>query len=285
VTLATETPATANYAECEARVRAGDYDRWLATAFVPADKRRHIHALLAFSLEIARVREIISEPRLGEIRLQWWREALEGERAEAGSHPVAAALLDTRRRFNLPEAPFLALIEAREFDLWNDPAPSLAWLEGYCGETASSLFRLAALILAEGREPGGVDAAGHAGVAWAITGLLRALPWHARAGRVYVPSDLLAAHGVDPADVVACRASRGLRDALADLRGHARKHMVQTRRALRDLAPPARPALAALALVEPYLKRMERPDYDPFATTIDLPPWRKVARLWLRGGG
>ena len=270
-----------DYRHCEALVRGGDYDRWLVAVFAPAEKRPHLHALHAFNLEIARVSEIVSDPRLGEIRLQWWRDALEADRAEATAHPVADALRRTRERFRLPVEPFLALIEARVFDLWNDPAPDIAWLEGYCSETASSLVRLATLILADGADPGGADAAGRAGLAWAMTGLLRALPWTSRRGRVYVPTDLLARRSAGADDILALRSTPAVRAALADLRACARAHLAQARLSLGEADPIAKPAFGMLALIEPYLRRMEGSGYDPFTTEIDLPSWRKVATVWL----
>jgi len=68
------------FAYCENLLRAGDKDRWLASLFAPADRRPHLHALYAFNLEIARVRELAREAMAGEIRLQWWREVLAGTR-------------------------------------------------------------------------------------------------------------------------------------------------------------------------------------------------------------
>src|ERR1700741_1474761 len=91
-----------NFAHCENLVRAGDKDRWLASLFAPADRRRHLHALYGFTLEVARVRELAREPMAGEIRLQWWREVIPGTRpGEAAANPVAAALLETIARFGL----------------------------------------------------------------------------------------------------------------------------------------------------------------------------------------
>ena len=155
------------------------------------------------------------EALAGEIRLQWWRDALQGEaRGDVRANPVAAALDDTIVQFRLPRQALVDLIDARVFDLYDDPMPSLNDLEGYCGETSSSLIRLAELILADGADPGAADAAGHAGVAYAIAGLLRAFPWHARRGQVYVPADLLARHGVARDDIVTGRGGPGLRGAL-----------------------------------------------------------------------
>src|SRR5918998_4779414 len=179
-------------AYCESLVRDGDPDRFFAGLFAPADRRLHLFALYAFSLEVARVRDAVSDPVLGDIRLQWWRDALQGEaRGDVRANPVAAALDDTIVQFRLPRQSLVDLIDARIFDLYEDPMPSLNDLEGYCGETSSSLIQLSSLILSDGTNPGTADAAGHAGVAYAIAGLLRAFPIHARQGQVYVPADIL----------------------------------------------------------------------------------------------
>ncbi|MBL8590195.1 MAG: squalene/phytoene synthase family protein [Methylobacteriaceae bacterium] len=271
----------AAHAACEAMVKQYDRDRWLAGLLLPDAARPAVLALHAFSLEIARVRETVSQPSLGEIRFQWWREALDGARpAEAEAHPVAAALIDACDRFRLPRHALIALIEARTFDLYDDPMPHLGHLEGYCGETSSSLFRLASLVLAGGADPGGAAAAGHAGVAYALAGLMRALPWSAARGQCFVPADLLARHGASPEDVRAGRATPGLLAALAELRTLARSHVAAARAGLADMAAPARPALAPLALVPLWLDRMERADYAPFETPVDAPQWRKQWALW-----
>ena len=75
------------------------------------------------------------------------------------ANPVAAALDDAIVRFRLPRQALVDLIDARAFDLYDDPMPTLADLEGYCGETSSSLIRLGSLILADGSDPGAADAA------------------------------------------------------------------------------------------------------------------------------
>ena len=266
----------AHYAACETLVRTEDGDRWLACLFAPSDKRRHLYALYAFSLEIARIRELVSEPLPGEIRMQWWRDALCGAgRGDVGAHPVAAALIDTVQRFGLPVQALKDLIEGRGFDLYDDPMPTLGDLEGYCGETCSSLMRLASIVLADGRDPGGADATGHAGVAYAMTGLMRALPWHAMRGQVYLPADVLSEHGVMRDDVVSGRATEGSMAALAELRRHARRHAAAARKGIPSVRPEARVALEPLALVEPYLKRMDRRDYAPFVNGVHVPLWRR----------
>ncbi|KMO19385.1 phytoene/squalene synthase family protein [Methylobacterium platani] len=276
----TRDPAWA-YAHCETLVRAGDPDRWYASLYAPADKRPHLHALAAFSLEVSRVREAVSSPMPGELRLQWWRDALQGEaRGDVRAHPVAAALDDTLVKARLPRQPLVDLIDARVFDLYDDPMPGTGDLEGYCGETASCLIRLGSLILADGSEPGGAAAAGHAGVAYAVTGLLRALPWHARSGQVYLPADVLKAHGVTREDIVAGRGGPGLLGACADMRALVRRHLAAYAAERAGIASVAAPAFLPVALVEAYLAQMERPGYDPLASVIDVPNWRRIWRLW-----
>jgi len=271
----------ANFAHCEALVREADPDRYWASLLAPEEKRPYLHALHAFNFEIARVRESVREPMLGEIRLQWWRDALQGEaRGDVRANPVAAALDDTIVKFRLPRQALVDLIDARMFDLYDDPMPSLNDLEGYSGETSSSLIQFSSIILADGKDPGTADAAGHAGVAYAITGLLRAFPLHARQGQLYMPADILARHGVVRDDIVTGRGGPGLKGALADMRAIARRHLDQTRKLRATVPPAAEPAFRPLALVEPYLKVMEKGDYDPLHTLVDLPRWRKIWALW-----
>jgi phytoene synthase len=274
-------PLSQAYGHCLALVREHDPDRYIASLYAPEALRPGLFALYAFSHEIARVREQVSEPLPGEVRLQWWRDVLEaGPDAPAPGHPVAQALLDTVRRFRLPIAPLSGLIEARVFDLYDDPMPSLSDLEGYAGETASALIRLACLVLGQGRDPGGATAAGHAGVAYALCGLMRAFPWHAARGQVYLPADLLSRNGVTREDIVRGRGGPGLIYSLKEMRALVRIHL----RKLNDLGatvPAAiRPAFLPVALVEPYLRQMERRSYDPYRTIIGLSPLKRQWTLW-----
>ena len=119
------------------------------------------------------------------------------------------------------------MIEARSFDLYDDPMGSLAELEAYADKTSSALMRLAAQILNEGNEPGLDDAARHAGIAYAIAGLLAAFPVHAARRQLYVPLDVMQRHGARPEDVFAGIATPALAAALAELRAVARAHLAQ----------------------------------------------------------
>jgi 15-cis-phytoene synthase len=269
------------YAACEQIVRLHDHDRYFATLFAPASARPALFALYAFNQDIAQVRERVSDALPGEMRLQWWRDALNGiEHGAAAGHPVALALSDVIHRYRLPVAALLDLIEARVFDLYDDPMPDEATLEGYAGETSSALIRLASLILSEGEERGGAEAAGHAGVAYAAIGLVRAFPWHAQRGQVFVPMTYLARHGATREDVVTGRGGPGVVRALADVAVLAQRHLEATRKLAPELDAAIVPAFLPVALVSPYLKRLNSRDYDPYRSRIDLPAWRKIWVLW-----
>jgi phytoene synthase len=266
------------FAHCADLVRTADRDRFLTALFAPEAERPALLALYAFNIEIARVREVAREPLAGEIRLQWWTDLLAGEvRGEAAAHPVAAALLATKARHGLSDAPLREMIEARRFDLYNAPMSTLAELESYGRGTASSLIALAAQILAPGADVAAL--AEHAGLAYAITGLLAAFPMHAARGQLYLPLDMLQRHGAGPPDALGGRATPGLRAAMAELRGEARRHLAAAGKAFAAAPPKIAPALLPLALVRPMLERMQRPDNDPFVP-VEIAPWRRQWRLW-----
>src|SRR5215470_2908218 len=218
------------FAHCHQIVRDTDKDRFLATLYAPANRRGPLFALYAFNAEVARVRDAIRQPMAGEIRLQWWRDALERPGSgEVRGNPVAAALLDSIIRFRLPVHSLLDLIEARSFDLYDDPMPTLAALEGYAEKTSSALIDVATRIL--DRPPADLAPIREAGVAYAITGLLRAFPYHAARGQLFVPLDLLERHGARAEDIFAGRATPAIVAALAELRQVAQQHFAAFRQA------------------------------------------------------
>jgi 15-cis-phytoene synthase len=263
------------FAYCAELVRTADRDRFIASLFAPAQHRGALHALYAFNAEVTRVREAAHTALPGEIRLQWWSEVISGERAEeAGANPVAAALLSTIESRGLPRANLLDLIEAHRFDLYDDPMASIADLEAYATRTSSALFALSAQILADA---GAEIFCLPAGIAYGLTGLLRAFPQHVARRQLYVPMDLLEQHQVHLHDLFAGRSSTGLKAALAELSNVARRQLVAAGNLLASLPPEAVPALLPLALVRRSLDRLD--SSHPFAPT-ENPPWRRQWLIW-----
>lgn len=271
-------PSHENCVLCGAALHEADRDRWLAAMFAPDEARPHLFALYAFNAEVAGNCDHVSQPILGDMRLQWWIDVLNGERTgEASANPTAAALLETIEKFALPREKLLALLEARRFDFYHDPAPDQAFLDKYCEETCSVLFDLADRILG-GR--GAEETSAPAGRAYALTGLLRALSWHAARQRCFAPVDLLARHGLTPVELFARAKAGELKGALAELRALARKNLVEAKQAVLALPKPEREAFRLLALVEFYLRDTERRDSDPYAAPAEIAPWRRQWALW-----
>jgi 15-cis-phytoene synthase len=269
------------YEHCGALAREHERDRWLAALFAPEAARPHLNALVAFDYEVARIRGAAREPVAGEMRLAWWGEALSGARdTEAAAHPVAFALIDTQAKFGLPARAFENLLQARIFDLYDDPMPTLHDLEAYCGETSSALFQLAALILADGRDVGAADASGHAGVAFGLTRVLRSFAETSARGQIYAPRELLEPHGVTVEDVRARRDSAGLRTALSELADEARRHQSEAEARLADLPREVSSAFVPLAAVRLDLERLRRRQGSPFEPFTAPAPWRRQWALW-----
>jgi phytoene synthase len=266
------------FAYCAELIRAADRDRFLSSLFAPAEHRAALHALYAFNVEVARVREVAREPLPGEIRLQWWSEVINGERAdEAAANPVASALLTVieRHRFAVPA--LTALLDARRFDLYDEPMARIADLETYARKTSSVLLALAAQILGSGEGEATEPVANPAGIAYAIAGLLRAFPLHAARRQLYVPLDLLERHGVELEDIFAGKSSKNLRTALAELQDIAHRHLFAAHQQIAALPDAALPAFLPVALMRPALERLTR--CDPFAPA-ELSPWRRQWLIW-----
>lgn len=262
------------FAYCAEVVRATDRDRYLATLFAPVEKRGALYALYAFNSEVARVREVARQPLPGEIRLQWWSDVLRGERGdEAGANPVASALLAALERYQVASAKLIDLIDARRFDLYDEPMVTVADLETYARRTSSILFALAAQILSGEGE----SAAEPAGIAYAIVGLLRALPLHAARHQLYVPMEMLKRYHVPTEDLFAGRTSAGLDAALADLRNLARNHLAASSERMPELPSGAQPAFLPVALVRPSLARLDRS--NAFAPP-EIAPWHRQWLIW-----
>jgi phytoene synthase len=269
------------YTHCEALVRTADKDSYLAALFAPAEARPHLHALHAFACEIARVRAVAREPLPGEIRLQWWRDMLNGEAwGDASANPVSAALIDTVARCDLPKDRLIAFIDAHAFDLYDDAMTSLADLDAYAEHTSGALFAAAAQILGgKAGAEASMGAAAPAGIAWGVAERLRRFPRDVARRQMFVPLDLLAQHGVTRGEVEARRNAAGLQTALAALRDHARAAFACFAAAAPDIPESCAPAFLLAALTPQLLTRLDRAAADPF-TEVEVPPWRRQWALW-----
>lgn len=272
--------AAESFAHAAAVLRESDPDRYISTLALPASHRDGVVALYAFNAEVAGIRERVNGPAPGEIRLQWWNDALQGDgHGAVRQNPVADALLETLDRYALPPGTLQRLIGARRFDLYDDPMPDLDTFEGYAGETASTLLQLSAMILNEGLpvEPG--DAAGHLGVAQAMVGHLRAFGYVSSQGRIMLPWAVLEANGVRETEIFSGVDSEGLHEALGQIAEIASEHLEKARVAIAAAPKSIRPAFAIFPIVEAQLKQWNRAGAKTFAAPQNEPDWRKIARV------
>lgn len=268
-----------NGALCLSMLRDTDRDRYLACLLSPEDRRGALAALYAFNAEIARVRDVVREPLPGEIRLQWWRDLLEGTAGgDTGGNPLAAGLIETIERYRLPRQTLVAMTEARIFDLYDDAMPDRSALEGYSGETASALIQLAGLIVSPEAAVQSADAAGHAGVAQSIAGLLMLLPLHNRRRQIYLPLDILSATGLDRESFLDGEDKARIAAAIEAFAGLGLEHLEKARR-VGPIPASLFPAFLPVALCEPVLKRAGKLGAGAFVEGLQPPQWRRQIRM------
>lgn len=275
---AASTPLSAS----AAIVRRHDRDRYQTALFAPADRREALFALYAFNHEVARVREIVTQPMLGQIRLQWWREAIDAAYAGAAPrrHQVAEALAAAITERGLSRAYFDRIIDMRERDLADAPPADVDTLEEYAEGTSSSLVCLAleALIAAD---DAALAAGREIGVGYAFAGLLRAMPFHAAAGRSYIPRAIAARLGLDSEDYGRRRDTPELRAASAELAEIAAARLAAARRYSGRIPRRGNAALLPAVIADRFLLRLKRAGYNPFAPELaaldTLQSWRLLA--------
>jgi phytoene synthase len=247
---------------CAAEVREHDPDRYLATLFAPADAREMLFVLYAFDHEIGRVGRIVSEPMAGLVRLQWWRDAL-AEIAAGGppAHPVVEALHAGWGRFAPLRERLESAIEARAMALSAEPPADLAALEARLAASWGEIT-LGAMDLLEVREEPARAAGRRLGLALGLVRLLQTLPADLRQNRMPLPGAMLACHGLSTGSLQHDEAA-ALRPVVADLAARAREHLDAARRQRRMVPKRALAVLLPASLLQAYLRRLARADFDP----------------------
>ncbi|MBX5190225.1 phytoene/squalene synthase family protein [Rhizobium sp. NZLR3b] len=276
-----EANSATNQEICLAMLRDSDRDRYLACLLSPEEKRGALAALYAFNAELARIRDLVRETLPGEVRLQYWRDLLEGSaHGSTAANPVAAALLAAIETHRLPRKTLIDMIEARTFDLYDDPMETRLSLEGYAGETASALIQLASLVLSPEEAARSANAAGHAGVAQAVAGLLLLMPLHRRRGQVYIPLQILFATGLDRDSFLAGEDRPRIAAAIEAFAGLGREHLVKAR-AAGPIAPAVFPAFLPATLAEPVLVNAQKRGALIFDRPLQSPQWRRQLQMGL----
>ena len=272
---------TSELSYCATQVRAHDPDRFLTCLFAPVERREALFALYALNYEIAKTREVVREPIMGRIRLQWWRDAIdELYRGQVREHQVLTALAGVLPG-RVPAELIMQLIDARELDLEDSGPPTSSSLIDYTRATGGALMQMAARLLGATDEAL-LHAADDLGEGTALTGLLRAIPFHATQNRLYLPADLLRQMGLDP--------SRPVEQGNSSLEVVTYLMALEAERLLRS-APRYIPRAFAAAylpatLAQTTLRRLRKTHHDPFDAMMAAPDALKPLRLanaWATG--
>jgi len=274
------------------RLRRDDHDRYLTLLTAPAERRGALAALYGFNHELARMRELVTEPAMGDLRLAWWRETLEAIFADpdpvrAPHHEVATPLARAIRDFPLGRGHFELMLEGRALDLSDEPFRTLEDLEAYLACTATPLVRLALEVILSDRRwdadlQGAAERAAR-GVAlgYGLAGLLRAVAIHRAQGRLFLPLDLLEAAGLGPPQILDFDPRGRLAPVARPMAERARAHLAAARAEARALPRQAAPALNIALLADLILRRLARRGFDPMHPHMSLrPPTAPLRLAW-----
>lgn len=259
--------------------RAYERDRYLTALLAPRSCRGDLIALAAFAGEIARIPSFVDEPMMGEIRLQWWRDALTRPIDERIGHPIADAVRNSAARHAIPIADLEAVIDAHAERLDDTPPADDAALLAFLDHTEGTQLRLAWRVLSGDRAAAPSPILITAGRAYGIARLLLELPAQLAEGRTLIPESRLAAYHITLDALRSGTAGLAAAALLATLAADARRDLVTVRASYRQAPWPLRNALLPTALIEPYLKALERAGDDP-RHIADVAPLTRVWRLW-----
>ncbi|MAZ03696.1 MAG: hypothetical protein CMN56_11220 [Sneathiella sp.] len=261
-------------------VKRYDYDRWLATLFAPPPARPGLFALLAFHAEIARIRETVSEPLLGDIRLQWWRDALTAieEQGKPPVHPVAESLAEIISAHELDLAMLRRMIDIRALDLDPLPFETTAELLDYADETGGILNRLV-FRMSGGQGEAGEAAARAVGKVYALTGIIRAIPHHVAQDVLRIPDEMIRAEGLTAESLFSSENRQAFFKIVRKLTELAKQEQEVAERLVAERPKSEKPAFRLAALTSLYLARLRAVGFDPAHPKMEIGPVRKIMAL------
>uniref|UniRef100_A0A7N6BS72 NADH dehydrogenase (ubiquinone) complex I, assembly factor 6 n=1 Tax=Anabas testudineus TaxID=64144 RepID=A0A7N6BS72_ANATE len=269
---------------CLELVRTRDYDGFVCSLLLPEDARRSSLALRAFNVELAQVKDSVSQKTIGLMRMQFWKTAIEEiYRDEPPNQPVSSELWRAVRKHYLTKRWLLRIITEREKDLDDRAYRNLQELETYSENTQSSLIYL--LLECLGLKDVHADhAASHIGKAQGIITCLRASPYHSSRRKVYLPMDVCMLHGASQEDFIRGSREQNVRDVVYDIASQAHVHLQHARSFSHSVPAAATPAFLHTVVLEDYLQRVRRADFDVFHPSLQkrnpLLPIQMYLRSW-----
>ncbi|XP_042529143.1 NADH dehydrogenase (ubiquinone) complex I, assembly factor 6 isoform X2 [Dipodomys spectabilis] len=217
---------------CLELLRKRDYESYLCSLLLPAESRSSAFALRAFNVELAQVKDSVSEKTIGLMRMQFWKKAVEDIYCDKPPHqPVAIELWKAVKRHNLTKRWLMKIIDEREKNLDDKAYRNIQELENYAENTQSSLLYLTLEILGI-KNLHADHAASHIGKAQGIVTVLRATPYHGSRRKVFLPMDICMLHGVSQEDFLRRNQNKNMRDVIYDIASQAHLHIKHRERLL-----------------------------------------------------
>jgi len=265
----TQTSAS-NAAHCLDLVKTNNLDRYLSTLLADIDYRQALFAIYAFDAEVSGITRQVSEPVIGEIRLQWWRETLEHVfEGECDPHPIAKELQTAVHKHALPKHLFTRLIDARQFDLYDEPMGSTDDLITYTNNTATAITDLAAQILI-GEEVKEISSLiEKAGIAHGLGKLLSDLPVNTSQKKCYLPADILVKHDLNFKNVLAGEYSTKMQLVISQLCHMVEEQLNQIRHVQKRLKKPVLPAFYPASLAGLTVKKYAAGTHNPLKQPLN----------------
>jgi len=263
-----------------ARVRATAGSFFWTMRLLPAPRREAMYALYAFCREVDDIVQGEASPALNLWLLSRWRSEIARLYGRRPRHLLTRALNEAVDRFNLRCGDFLAIIDGAEMDARRDiQAPSLAELDLYCARVAVAVGRHSVRVL--GVESDAADrVADELGRAVQLTNILRNLAEDAERNRLYLPRELLWAHGIAAAAPRSVLSHSALESVCLDLAALAEQHYAAAQAEIAHCPRRAmRPAALMLAAYHALLHRLTARGWRRLSEPVGLPARRKAGLL------
>ncbi len=272
---------------CQDKAASSGSSFYYAFLFLPQQRRQAITALYAFCREVDDIVDEVHEASVARMKLAWWREQVDAMFHGKPDHPVAIALQAHIQAFELPAAPFYAIIEGMEMDLDQFSYANWDKLRKYCWHVAGTVGLLAAQIFGH-TDKQTLEYAQTLGLALQMTNIIRDVGDDARRGRIYLPADEMAAHGVSVNDILDARHSQNFVALMQQQTKRTRALYAQALGCLPEADRRAqRPGLLMAAIYSTLLDEIAADGWQVLDKQISLTPIRKfwlAWKTWVSGG-
>ncbi|ELR18356.1 phytoene synthase family protein, putative [Acanthamoeba castellanii str. Neff] len=249
---------------CITQSKKLDYEHYLCGMYLPKEARAPYSVLRAFNIETAIIKDIAKQAPLGLMRIQFWRDLVDKSfKGNPPEHPVAIQIAAMVPRYKWTRTWFTRILNKRAEDIEGRPMPTLAALENFTEDTASSLLYLTLESLRI-RNMDADHAASHIGKAVGISFLLRGTPYHLQQRQTYLPMDLLAKHGVSEEAIYQgnLEHAQNLPEVVYEVASAAHAHLKHARELKSTVPKEAYSALYSSFIAEDYLNKLEKAKFN-----------------------